>query len=158
MNAGEMLALLKEVGATTRQTSPLSQPYSVEWQGVPIQGLICESSRLRLTDNCRLEPNTILWDVRYNSIPDGDNRTRWVTPKSGCAKAAVRQLLGLLDEIRKDHSLPKFFIIREDYEYVFLEKLSDASDIGYKVVSYRSWGETYRTWEALLELQGEALE
>ena len=153
-----MLALLKEVGATTRQTSPFSQTYSVEWQGVPIQGLTCGSGSLQLTGNCRLEPNPILWDIRYNSGPDGDSFIRWITPRSGCARTAVRQLLRLLDEIRKDHSLPKFFIIRESYEYIFLEKLSDASDVGYKVVSYRSWGETYRTWEALLEWQGEALE
>ena len=130
----------------------------MEWQGVPIHGLTCESGSLRLTRNCTLEPNTILWDVNRDSSPFGDSGTRSITPKSGCARAAVRQLLGLPDEIRKEHSLPKFFIIREASEYVFLEKLSDASDVGYKVVGYRSWGETYRTWEALMERQGEALQ
>ena len=158
MNSREMLALLREVGATTRQTSPFHETYRVEWQGVPIHGLTCELGRLRLTDDCSLQPDPMLWDVRRENSPDGEDGPRRITPKSGCARAAVRLLIGLLDEVRKEHSLPKFQIIREDYEYVFLEKLSDASDLGYKLVGYRSWGETYETREALLEWQGEALE
>ena len=153
MNPNEMLTLLRELGATTRQTSPLRQTYSVEWQGVPIHGLSCDSNGLWLNRDCSLEPSTTLWNVRRDSSTDGDGGIRRITPKSGRARAAVRQLLGLVEEIREEHSLPKFFIIRENSEYRFLEKLSDASDVGYKVVGYRSWGETYRTWEALLERQ-----
>lgn len=163
MNHSDMPALLQELGVSIVGTSPFGGTPTLRWgdaRGEVIEGLFLASGGLRLNDDCRLEPDTSLWDSRPWPSEDVESVDRWITPKSGVARAAVRQLLGLSDETECRPRIPKFILVRENREYVFLEKLADAAAAGYKVVNYRSHTKSlgergdFTTWEALLEWQG----
>ena len=163
MNDRDMPALLQELGVSTVRTSPFGGASTLRWgdeRGEVIEGLFLAYGGLRLNDDCHLEPDTSLWDSRPLPNEDGESVDLLITPKSGVERAAVRQLLGLSDETEGKPRMPKFILVRENREYVFLEKLADAAAAGYKVVNYRSHTKSLgergdsTTWEALLEWQG----
>ena len=124
------------------RTSNFGHTFDLRWgheRGEVIEDIYLESNTLRLTEGCRLEPDPTLWDVLPEPDPEpGEKIEHRITPKTGLERAAVRQLLRLSSEAEDGPAFPKFMLVRETREYVFLEKLAERAAQGYKVVNYQS--------------------